>query len=277
MDGYIKDGNVTDATGLVATQIDATKGLYRFSTTPSYPIKFTVGTGKLVDTNMTFDINMTADSGTIISPIKTMVNNDTNIENSLLTTMGDINTITLYEDYVESNNTDVAKLAQLTYAILKDTNATTKFKARLKNGAEANITALIDKAITEDINTSADKVNLATFLTAVKNFSGSAADFEKELNTTKHAIATIISSSSGSSSTTNTDFYLASNGVTIKCENAAVGDTGEVNGVTYTKRTKDQISSYNANLTCTSGITDMSELFLGNRILGILVLGILLT
>ncbi len=57
------------------------------------------------------------------------------------------------------------------------------------------------------------------------------------------------------------DFYLHENGVTVKCENAAVGDTGEVDEVTYTKRTADQITPQNAVTTCTSGIQDMSEMF----------------
>ena len=34
----------------------------------------------------------------------------------------------------------------------------------------------------------------------------------------------------------DSDFYLDTNGVTVKCPNAAVGDTGVVNGVQYTKR-----------------------------------------
>jgi surface protein len=57
---------------------------------------------------------------------------------------------------------------------------------------------------------------------------------------------------------TNPDFELAPNGVTVLCDNASVGDTGTVNGVTYTKRTRDQITTGNAATTCTSGITDMS-------------------
>ena len=59
------------------------------------------------------------------------------------------------------------------------------------------------------------------------------------------------------------DFYLNSNGVTCMCPDASVGDTGVVNGITYTKRTKEQITPSNASSTCTSGITDMSDLFNG--------------
>ncbi|MEX0995813.1 MAG: BspA family leucine-rich repeat surface protein [Flavobacteriaceae bacterium] len=57
------------------------------------------------------------------------------------------------------------------------------------------------------------------------------------------------------------NFYLHTNGVTCMCPDAAIGETGMVNGVTYTKRTKEQITVQNAETTCTSGITDMSYMF----------------
>jgi len=57
-------------------------------------------------------------------------------------------------------------------------------------------------------------------------------------------------------------FYLADNGVTIKGPDAAVGDSGVVNGITYTKRSAEQITTGNAETTCTSGITNMRYLFL---------------
>lgn len=59
----------------------------------------------------------------------------------------------------------------------------------------------------------------------------------------------------------NPNFTLHTNGVTCLCPNAANLETGDVNGVTYTKRTKLQITPQNAATTCTSGITDMSGLF----------------
>ena len=61
------------------------------------------------------------------------------------------------------------------------------------------------------------------------------------------------------------DFYLAANNVTCMCPDAAVGDTGVANGITYTKRTKAQITEANAATTCTSGITNMSALFYDKR------------
>ena len=57
------------------------------------------------------------------------------------------------------------------------------------------------------------------------------------------------------------DFYLNSNGVTCMCPDASVGDTGVVNGITYTKRTNEQITEANASTTCTSGIISMSYIF----------------
>lgn len=59
------------------------------------------------------------------------------------------------------------------------------------------------------------------------------------------------------------DFRLAANGVTVICPEVPVGSSGVVNGRTYTKRTSDEITPLNASTTCTSGITDMSDMFSG--------------
>ena len=56
-------------------------------------------------------------------------------------------------------------------------------------------------------------------------------------------------------------FSLASNGVTVVCPGGRVGDTGEVGGVTYTKRSKAQITTGNAQTTCTSDVTGMALMF----------------
>jgi len=57
-------------------------------------------------------------------------------------------------------------------------------------------------------------------------------------------------------------FCLVSNGVTVPCDNVDVGESGEVNGVNYTRRTRDQIDENNASTICTSRITDMGSMFL---------------
>jgi surface protein len=64
------------------------------------------------------------------------------------------------------------------------------------------------------------------------------------------------------------DFYLASNGVTIKCPTADEGDSGVVGGNTYTKRNETELRNLvslqmwaEVASTCTTGITDMSGMF----------------
>lgn len=66
-----------------------------------------------------------------------------------------------------------------------------------------------------------------------------------------------------SQATLQAQFTIHPNGVTVLCAGAADGATGTVGGVTYTKRTKNQITTDNAATTCTSGITDMSQFFNG--------------
>ena len=63
-------------------------------------------------------------------------------------------------------------------------------------------------------------------------------------------------------------FALDGNDITVLCPDAAIGDTGEIDGVVYTKRdragldTLIQAKDWTAiSTTCTSGIQDMSQLF----------------
>ena len=60
-------------------------------------------------------------------------------------------------------------------------------------------------------------------------------------------------------------FYLHSNGVTVRCPNAAVGASGTVRTTEYTKRTVAQIQADHAiaAASCTSGISDMNRMFPG--------------
>ena len=63
----------------------------------------------------------------------------------------------------------------------------------------------------------------------------------------------------------NINFYLHENGITIMCPDASNGETGIIDGVEYTKRTKKQITIENAGTTCTSGIEDMTDIFYYKR------------
>ena len=63
-------------------------------------------------------------------------------------------------------------------------------------------------------------------------------------------------------------FYIASNGVTVKCPGVAVGASFTLGGVTYTKRDRAGLvalkgTANEADLvtSCTTGVTDMSSMF----------------
>ena len=65
-------------------------------------------------------------------------------------------------------------------------------------------------------------------------------------------------------------FYLAENGATIICSDAGIGETGTVNGIAYTKQSREGLVELigsedweGLETICTSDITDMRELFYG--------------
>ena len=187
VDGYIKNAVVKDTTGLTATYSD--NGKYIFSKTPTYPLTLTGGV--LEDVNILFDINMTAQSGSsVISPITTFLGNDSNLLSKLAnlglgqTTLDEFNV-----DYIESSDIDLAKLSQLLYIILKDSNLTTTFKQSLENNDSIyNLDMLFDLA-SSDINASnwinAQKNCANTLLTKIKTFNSDPSTIETYLKDEK--------------------------------------------------------------------------------------------
>ena len=85
----------------------------------------------------------------------------------------------------------------------------------------------------------------------------------------KPRMATVTATSGAASATASVTvkewFYLAANDVTVICSSADVGETGDVGGVVYTKRSKAQIDALvdggdyaSLATTCTSSVMDMS-------------------
>jgi len=155
VDGYIKDALVQDASGLRATY-DA-NGTYRFTSSPMYPI--TLSGGIIEDTNVSFDINMSVSDGTslVISPITTFLGNDSTLLGRLANLgLGKATLDEFSVDYVDTNDTNLAKLSQLLYVMLKDANLTATFKQDLENNSSIDsLDKLFDLA-----KSSLDKANM---------------------------------------------------------------------------------------------------------------------
>jgi hypothetical protein len=187
IDGYIKNATLKDSSGLTASY--SSDGKYTFSKTPTYPITLTGGT--LEDTNVSFDINMSAQSDSkVISPITTFLGNDTNLI-SIFTNLG-LNQTALDEfevDYIETNDIDLAKLSQLLYVILKDESLTTTFKQSLENNNSIDSLDKLFDLASSDINSSnwitAQKNCANTLLTKIKTFNDDPANIETYLKDDK--------------------------------------------------------------------------------------------
>jgi surface protein len=158
-------------------------------------------------------------------------------------------------EYTPTEPTPVAtsitlSATSLSFASLGDT---TQLTATVKDAAG---TVMAGATVTWAATGGAATVSSAGLVTAVAN--GTAT----------------VTATSGSASATATvtvaDFFLAANGVTVMCTAHAVGETGEVGGVIYTKRSQGQIVALvdaedyaSLATTCTSSVTSMSYMFWG--------------
>ena len=187
VDGYIKEANVTDNLGQEANY--TTNGQYTFASQPSYPITLTGG--KLEDTNATFDINMslTGSSSFVISPITTFIGTIDAIRGSL--TNGGFSSLTTIPsfsvDYIATNDTNLSKLSQLLYVILRDTNLTGTFRQSVENNSSLGNLDNIFSLASKDINNSAtltqeDQLRQNSFINDVKKYAGTAANMEATLS-----------------------------------------------------------------------------------------------
>lgn len=157
----------------------------------------------------------------------------------------------------------VAPLAVASVALLEDTlqlvqgtAAALTFEARASDGR-----LLPGRAVTwASSDTARLQVNGSGALTASAAFLAAPA------------FATVTATSEGVSDAATiaivSGFELAENGITVRCPLAAAGDSGVVEGRTYTKRTREDLDILVAarehaavEASCTSGVTNMSALF----------------
>lgn len=176
LDGYISGAIVSDSKGQIAVEKNSLNGLYRFATTPVYPIKSTGGI--IVDTGQIFDIDMIAYRGNIISPISTFIKNDDNITNNLKQSLGIIDDDELLGNYIASNNTSIAKVSAMLYAVLKDATLKQNFQNRLKNRVSND---LFDDAIEDASGNSL----IITYINNITNFNSDVKEMELFLENDK--------------------------------------------------------------------------------------------
>jgi hypothetical protein len=123
----------------------------------------------------------------VISPITTFIQNDDNVRGKLtnagFTNINDIQSFAV--DYIDINNKDLSKLAQLLYAILRDNNLTATFKTDIINN-EQTLSNLFTRAFSSIDNSSLSILNKSrtkSFLSAIEYYNGTAADIESHRNT----------------------------------------------------------------------------------------------
>ncbi len=193
VDGYVKNATVTDNSGQTATY--TSNGVYRFNNSIVYPISTTGGA--LEDTDLAFDINMSVNDGvsTVISPITSFLGNDSTLLSKFAGLGLGISTLDEFSvDYVNTNDTNLAKLSQLLYIILKDSTLTTTFKSSVGSNSTSSLDNLFTLAST-DINastafTAQEILRMNNLLTAVNNYDGTAANMENSINAYKSNLST---------------------------------------------------------------------------------------
>jgi hypothetical protein len=183
VDGYIKDAIITDSAG--QTGVYTSDGQYTFANTITYPLTLTGGL--LEDTNASFDINMTAQEGQlVVSPITTFLENNSTLLGKLAN-LGLANNPATFSDfsvdYVDVNNTNLAKLSQLLYAAHKDTTLLNAFKVSLSSNDPASLNEIFTLLET-DVNATMGigyAPSYIAFLDKVESLNVTASAYETEL------------------------------------------------------------------------------------------------
>ena len=132
----------------------------------------------------------------------------------------------------------------------------------VKAGASRSFTLMVSDfdgdALTYTVNTASNGTvtnngNQVVY-TPVSSYTGGASfsyAVTDGTNTDTAIVAFTVSDSS----------YLVNGGATIVCDSLNTSDTFSIGAITYTKRSREQITVGNAATSCTSGIIDMSDLF----------------
>ncbi len=184
LDGYIKNANLTDGSGQTGTY--TSQGKYTFANAVTYPLVLTGGA--LEDTNASFDITLLSGSGLVISPITSFVESNATLKTKLENIFG----ANLEENYIDTNNTDLAKLSQLLYAMHKDSTLLSAFKTRVASNNPADLNALFAFAQADVNATMGPKArSYRGFLNKVNGLGMATSGYEVALKSKKAALGSI--------------------------------------------------------------------------------------
>jgi len=188
VDGYIKNATVTDANGQIGTY--TSNGRYSFASNPSYPI---ISTGGVLEgSEVAFDINMSVSDGvtTVISPITTFLENNASLLSKFAGLGFGKSTLAEFSvDYVDTNDTNLSKLSQILYVILKDQNLTTTFKQSVENNTSLTSLDNMFTLSSRDVNatlSAQEAIRMNSLLTRVKDYNGTVANMETALGAYKY-------------------------------------------------------------------------------------------
>ena len=187
IDGYIKDATLTDASGQRATYTGS-NGEYEFSSSVAYPI--TLDGGHLEGSNLEFDLSMKANSGEVISPITTLLADHPDLAQKLIDSIDGVNDLEgLLSNYIDSNNSDLAKISQVIYIMIKDNHLKNSFISSLSSSEPKSIEEVFNIATSiVDSSSSNEKVELNSFLTTINSYSGSVLDMESAISDEKEVL-----------------------------------------------------------------------------------------
>lgn len=262
VNGYIIDGNVTDSNGQQASEDADVPGLYHFADDPVYPIRFTVGTGRIADTNMTMDINMSAVAGSVISPVTTLVEGDSIILLNLATVLNYSDPTKLFSDYIQTDDTDLAKLAQLCYAMIRDTNATQSFLNGITTGFDDTVDTDVSALITNTLRRDAHRVGSRLFLIKLRGYDDTPADMETSLAAYKADIDYSYDVNN-TSLRTLVSAFLADDTNTTLAKRIIYADTSAVTDMSMLFYPSSGNFTFNLDISGwdTSKVTDMNNMF----------------
>lgn len=181
VDGYIKDANISDEAD-TPVRYKSDKQLYHFYDTPKGSIK--VSGGVIIDSGVANKMTYKVDAQTrVISPITHFLNlypnTDVKLANILQTGVGHLKL-----DYIEHNLLDIAKFAQIIYA-LEVNGLLGKFKQSLDNVESLDGALLSANAVAIGHK---KKNEIEAFLYAVKNVKD-IKNLEKDIKEQKIALS----------------------------------------------------------------------------------------